>query len=122
MDTLSKDDLKTAIKNEQGTQIKDLSTMINEMNNKRKPVHLDPYAEVKEIIAHNTVTLNAITEEIAQEITVINLVLRELIKHTGINMEELTAKVKQEIDALKQEDEQEGTESHPREATVFGGQ
>jgi hypothetical protein len=121
MDTLSKDDLKSAIAQEQGTQIKDLSAMIDEMNNKRKPVHLDPYAEIKEIVSHNTVTLNAITEELAQEITVINLVIRELVKHTGIDMEELSANVKRELEALNQEDVQVSDDGHPSEATVFGG-
>ena len=120
MDTLSKDDLKTAIQKEQGTQIKDLSEMIDEMNNKRKPVHLDPYAEIKEIVSHNTVTLNAITEELAQEITVINLVIRELVKHTGIDMEELTSNVKRELETLNHEDVSEDT-PHPSEAAVFGG-
>lgn len=121
MDTLSKDDLKSAIAQEQSTQIKDLSAMIDEMNSKRKQVHLDPYEEIKEIISHNTVTLNAITEELARELTVLNLVIRELVKHTGIDMDELSSNVQRELAALNQEDAQVNDNGHPREATVFGG-
>lgn len=114
MDTLSKDDLKAALANEK-VQTRDLEAMIDEMHAKRKQAEVDPIEEMKGIIAHNAQTTNALVDELARELTVINIVLKELVVRAGIDIDELKALVEE---AMAEPDDS----GHPAEATTFGGQ
>lgn len=121
MDTLSKDALKAALTQEQKGQLLDLGRQFEQMRAKSEAASHVPASELeqlKEIVSHNAVLTTKLTDELSQNLVITNLVLQELLKVLDVDEDKIVTAARAAYEQLMREDD---ADSHPVEATVFGG-
>ena len=74
-------------------------------------------------ISHNAQVAQQVTNQLAAEITMTNLVVRNLMIKLGIDPKEIVTLANEEMSRLSEDPEEVNTEDqsdHPPEATIFG--